>query len=199
MGGSEHEITAVEWDKDIAKVYSSFFPQDKMMIDDAHDYLLKHYKEYDFIWSSPPCPTHSTFAKLRAKSDDYKRGNHKYNAKYPDMMLYQEVLLLQHFFDGKWVVENVIPYYEPLIPAQKIQRHLFWANFIISDIKIPSDNIKNGKRKEWEDRLGFDLSPFKLKMRTDTILRNCVNPELGLHILNEALEVKTPSAVPLFS
>lgn len=35
------------------------------------------------------------------------------------MSLYQQVILLDNFFNGKYVVENVIPYYEPLIPAKK--------------------------------------------------------------------------------
>ena len=32
---------------------------------------------------------------------------------------------------GKYVVENVIPYYEPLIQAQKRDRHLYWTNFTL--------------------------------------------------------------------
>jgi site-specific DNA-cytosine methylase len=53
------EITAVEIDPKIAKIYQDFFPNDKVIVSDAHQYLLEHFKEYDFIWSSPPCPTHS--------------------------------------------------------------------------------------------------------------------------------------------
>ena len=59
LWGDEHEITAVEWDEKIAKIYQDFFPKDKVLVEDAHDYLLKHFEKYDFIWSSPPCPTHS--------------------------------------------------------------------------------------------------------------------------------------------
>ena len=59
--GNEHDITAVEWDKELAKMYQERFPSDKVIVADAHQYLLDHYKEFDFIWSSPPCPTHSTF------------------------------------------------------------------------------------------------------------------------------------------
>ena len=59
LWGNEHEITAVEYDENIAAIYKDFFPNDKVLVEDAHDYLLTHYEEYDFIWSSPPCPTHS--------------------------------------------------------------------------------------------------------------------------------------------
>ena len=57
------EITAVEWDEELAKLYQERFPNDKVIVADAHKYLLDNYKEFDFIWSSPPCPTHSRMRK----------------------------------------------------------------------------------------------------------------------------------------
>jgi len=122
--GDEHQITAVELDPELARMYQERFPKDTVIIADAHQYLLDHYKEFDFIWSSPPCPTHS-----RARY--WNSSNYDTNTKpvYPDMTLYQEILFLQHYFNGKYVVENVIPYYEPLIPAKKRGRHLYWTNF----------------------------------------------------------------------
>ncbi len=119
------EVTAVEIDESIAKIYQDFFPDDKVIVADAHQYLLDHYKEFDFIWSSPPCPTHS---RLRLLS--VNRG--LIDMKYPDMKLYQEIILLSNFCDGKYCIENVKPYYEPLIPAKESGRHLFWTNFNIS-------------------------------------------------------------------
>ena len=59
LWGDEHEITAVEYDAKIAKIYQDFFPNDTVIVGDAHQYLLEHYSEFDFIWGSPPCPTHS--------------------------------------------------------------------------------------------------------------------------------------------
>jgi len=176
------EVTAIEINPTIAKIYQDFFPNDKIIITDAHQYLLEHFEEYDFIWSSPPCSTHSSFAKLRSLSDDYGRGNYCYKPKYPDMKLYEEILLLNHLFKGKFCVENVIGYYEPLIKPQKIQRHYFWANFFINKIKIESDNIKEGRIKEWEKKIGFNLEEKKIDKKV--ILRNCVEPKLGLHILD---------------
>ena len=55
------DVTAVEIEPNIAKIYQDFFPDDKVIITDAHQYLLEHYNEYDFIWSSPPCQSHSSF------------------------------------------------------------------------------------------------------------------------------------------
>jgi len=107
------EVTAVELDPELARLYQERFPNDKVIVADAHQYLLDHYKEFDFIWSSPPCPSHSRIRFNQAKG----RDDNVYLPEYPDMVLYQEILFLQHYFNGRWVVENVISYYEPLIPA----------------------------------------------------------------------------------
>ena len=179
------EVTAVEIDEVRARIYKTFFPKDNVITGDAHQYLLEHYKEYDFIWSSPPCPTHSQLGRLRVLSESKVTGAYMSEAKYPDMTLYQEILLLKHFFEGKWCVENVIAYYEPLVRARELQRHHFWSNFHIGHIELPPDKIDNGKIHEWEEQLGFDLSSFK-GIDKRNILRNCVRPELGLHILNES-------------
>ena len=178
-----NEITAVENNEQIAKIYSDFFPKDKIVIADAHDYLLKHFEEFDFIWSSPPCPSHS-----RARYWSSKGG--RYGIIYPDMTLYQEIILLQNFFKGKYVVENTISYYEPLIKPQKIGRHYIWANFMASEIKIKSNYIFGGEdKKRVEQMIGLDISGQKISDKTK-ILRNCVEPELGLHIFNCAFGKK---------
>ena len=109
LWGDEHEVTAVELNPDIAAVYQQLFPNDTVIVGDAHQYLLDHYKEFDFIWSSPPCPTHS---KARFALGVHGKG---YPAVYPDMQLYQEIILLRHHFNGKYCVENVQYYYKPFI------------------------------------------------------------------------------------
>ena len=131
-----HEITAVEYKPEIAKIYSDFFPNDKMVIGDAHDYLLEHFQEFDFIWSSPPCPTHSQVRKIATFSKS--TGEIRQKPVYPDMKLYEEILLLQGYFKGKWCVENVISWYEPLIKPQNIGSHYFWTNFQIGPIEFQS-------------------------------------------------------------
>jgi DNA (cytosine-5)-methyltransferase 1 len=185
LWGGDIMVTAIEINPKIANVYQTFFPNDKVVVGDAHQYLLGHYKEFDFIWSSPPCTSHTGFAKLCGNSDDFRSGNHKKDAKFPDMKLYEEIIFLENYFNGKWVVENVIPYYPPLIKAKKIQRHLFWSNFPIGKIDIEGDNIKHGKIREWEKKLGFDLSKYK-NVDKRAMLRNCVNPYLSAHIFNMA-------------
>jgi DNA (cytosine-5)-methyltransferase 1 len=58
-----HNIIAVEYTEKIAQVYKNNFPNDNVIIADAHQYLLDHHKEFDFIWSSPPCQSHSRMVK----------------------------------------------------------------------------------------------------------------------------------------
>ncbi len=194
LWGDDHEITAVEIDPKIAKIYSDFFPKDKVVIVDAHQYLLEHFKEFDFIWSSPPCPSHSKFRKQFSCNVGAK-------PIYPNMKLYEEILLLQGYFKGKYVIENVIGWYKPLVAPQEIQRHYFWTNFWINgNDRFESDGLEitGGINKENEKqqieklgkRFGFNLDKYKINKKL--ALRNCVSPELGLHIFQEAFrEYKT--------
>jgi DNA (cytosine-5)-methyltransferase 1 len=108
LWGDEHEITAIENNQEIAKIYQDFFPDDKVIVTDAHQYLLEHYKEFDFIWSSPPCPTHSKVRFMGTKAEHPTCGT-IIPVVYPDMKLYEEIILLKHFFKGKWVIEHIIP------------------------------------------------------------------------------------------
>jgi DNA (cytosine-5)-methyltransferase 1 len=199
LWGAAHEITAVEFNEEIAMIYKDYFPNDEVIVADAHEYLLKNYMNYDFIWSSPPCPTHSRMRYTCTKQEQKTRG--KLDVKYVDMMLYQEILLLENYFDGKYIVENVIPYYEPLIPAKKLGRHLFWSNFNLGSYNGEKNVLRGNSMSVLQDQRGFDLSKFKIKQRKDTILLNCVDSELGLHILNCAMNViqkKETSQTSLF-
>lgn len=199
------EVTAVEFDPRIAEIYKDLYPDDNVIVGDAHQYLLDHYNEYGFIWGSPPCPSHSI-------------TNHFLNAqgiiRYPDMSLYQEIIFLQYFYKGKYCIENVKPYYEPLIKPQNIGRHCFWANF-----KIPNEysafnedkaaligksqigrfgSVKskstgggaNKGRTEGDNHsmLGFDLSKYNFPNK-NKLLNNCVIPEIGLAIFNAAVGI----------
>lgn len=174
------EVTAVENNEEIAKIYQDFFPQDKVIITDAHQYLLEHYKEFDFIWSSPPCPSHSRIRQLSAVA----RGQNK--PLYPDMKLYEEIIFLQYNFNGKWVVENVISYYNPLIKPYQFREHYYWANFII-DGKNNSFRGHNAENKILSKIKGFNLDKYK-GIDKKKILRNCVEPEAGLLIFELAFK-----------
>ncbi len=178
-----HEITAIEFDENIAKIYKDLYPKDNVIVTDAHQFLLENFMNYDFIWASPPCQSHSSF---RQNICVRFRGT---EPVYPDMKLYQEIIFLQHNFKGKFVVENVKPYYETLIkPNIELERHLFWSNFEIKDMKFEKTNIRTAQIKDLEQQHGFDLSNYKLSNKRQ-VLRNCVNPKLGKHIFDNYLNL----------
>jgi DNA (cytosine-5)-methyltransferase 1 len=190
LGGNRYlwtdcEVTAIELDSELARMYQERFPNDIVIVADAHQYLLDHYKEFDFIWSSPPCPSHS-----RARYWTSSNYDTNVEAVYPDMKLYEEILFLQHYYrTGKWVVENVIPYYEPLIAAKKRGRHLYWTNF-----NLPSDlgdrRIQIGAGTDELKRLcefhKIDISSYKGEQSMIKVARNLVDYDAGLTIYNVA-------------
>ena len=173
------EVTAVEMNPKIAEIYQDFFPDDTVIVGDAHKYLLDHFEEFDFIWSSPPCPSHSKVRMMASKHGDYDRI-------FPDLKLYEEVIFLKHYYKGKWCVENVVAFYKPLIKPFEIDRHYFWANFHIRNISIPTRHTGHNKITGTTKMYGFDLIGKDCGHRKDQVIRNLVRPELGLHILNES-------------
>jgi DNA (cytosine-5)-methyltransferase 1 len=100
----------------------------------------------------------------------------------------QEIIFLEHYYKGKYTVENVIPYYEPLIPAQKRGRHLYWTNF-----KLPLDIGERefqmggkGEVKRLCEFHAYDFYQYKGEQRIDKIARNLVDYEAGKTIFNIA-------------
>lgn len=172
-----HEVTAVEIDNDIAEVYRKNYPNDKVVVGDAQKYLESSYDKFDFIWASPPCPSHGQY---RHNVGVIGKG---FAPIMPDMTLYSEIVFLQHYFNGSWAVENVKPYYEPLIkPAFELHRHLFWANFTAEQKSFAPAKIRS--KNKISDFDGYEIvAASKIKNKRQ-VLRNCVSPELGLHILN---------------
>lgn len=167
------EITAVELDPEAARLYKERFPKDEVIVADAHKYLLDHYKEFDFIWSSPPCQSHS-------RTNNFTQYLRK-TPVYPNMNLYEEILFLQHFFKGKYCIENVIPYYEPLIKGKIIGRHIFWSNFIIPFIEQPKNDIGTMMHKYSKTKKHAQNKSYSE--------RQAVNSDLGKHILETALNI----------
>ena len=183
------DVTAVEYDPKIAAVYQELFPDDTVLVEDAHQYLLDHFKEFDFIWSSPPCPTHSCVNNFL---------HHQGVIRYPDMKLWQEIVFLKTWYKGLYCMENVKSYYEPFItPYYYRDRHYLWSNFYITEFepgpmgwditnaggripRVSSDEYLNKLQEHHGIVLPDDLTKtFKIK-----VLKNCLFPPLGKHILN---------------
>ena len=185
IGGNRHrwegDVTAVERQEDIAEEYQARFPGDRVVVGDAHEFLLANYADFDFIWASPPCPTHSRMW-----------GSNR-TPEFPDMKLYQEILFLQRWAPGAWVVENVKPWYKPLIsPASACGRHLFWSNlelfFLPEPPPRPAGFMKAATAEDLAAYLG--IPPAKIYCGgghdPNQALRNCVHPQTGQDIMDRA-------------
>lgn len=179
-------ITAVEICPKRASLYSRLFPQDTVLVEDAHNYLLHHFREFDFIWSSPPCQTHSCLILTRPE-----------RRRYPDLKLYEEILFCRQFVYVPWVIENVKPFYPPLIPPScRVERHLFWSNFRFyvegpkRDFMISEDNIHTQMAYH---NLGVNRQQLAAiqKRHPEQVIRNCVHPHIGEQILAAARRVKS--------
>ncbi len=178
--GDGHEVTSVEFDPAIASVYEARFPDDRMIVGDALAVLESCHGYFDFIWASPPCQSHGQY---RHRVGVLGKG---YPPVIPDMTgVYGIITFLRTYYKGLWVVENTEPYYTPLIkPTVMMQRHLFWSNFEI-DAKgfAPSHLRSKNKISDFEDAHFVLGSKIKNKRQ---VLRNCVDPEVGAHVLRMA-------------
>lgn len=212
------EVTAVELDEHLAEMYQERFPQDKVLVEDAHEYLLNNYKNFDFIWSSPPCPTHSKVRNTQKNTASFK-------PVYPSMVLYEEVIFLKHHARCKYVVENVNPYYEPLIEPQRRGRHLYWANFTIpqcegqkkakgamssANEKVRRQQRETGLVKDYKTEMDMlcelhkidrsFINKYKGKQPRLKIIRNLVDYQLGKAIFDSAFGkyIENPSQISFF-
>ena len=181
--GIEIEVTAVELDPELARMYKERFPNDTVIVADAHQYLLDHYKEFDFIWSSPPCPTHSRIQTSLKNRELFKPC-------YPDMKLYEEIIFLEQFFEGKYCVENVIPYYDLLIPGHKRDRHIYWTNFNLPKVLSTRSESIGGlnEHKRLEKFHNYKCKAGIAGYRD--VLRNLVDYEAGKTIFATALGIQ---------
>ena len=200
----EADVTAVEKDPEIAEAYSVLWPNDVVVIGDAHQYLLNHLGDgWDLIWSSPPCPSHS-------KLNQFEFG--KGRIRYPMLdSLYGEILLLRHWAPKatSWLVENVIPYYTPLIPPDaQLGRHYAWTNIPVPSISRDKagPQISRAKKvscakkptlsphewmkaKDYEQFYGLHLPPCADSWGSEKrlqVMRNCVDPKIGLAVWDAA-------------
>lgn len=123
------------------------------------------------------------------------RANSRNKARYADLKLYEEIIFLRTYGQAQWVVENVVPYYTPLIaPTNRIGRHLFWANFTFTaqDVERPRRFIASRSQataqelKEWLG-LSYEGTLYYGNNHCPAqVLRNCVHPEIGRQILAAA-------------
>ena len=109
------------------------------------------------------------------------------------MIIYQEIIFLKSWFKGKWVVENVKPYYDPLIkPSIELGRHIFWSDFFIQGREFNNIDVARSTTEELAKDLDF---PIPRCQKARLLLRNCVKPEMGLHIFKCAFKEKQETLI----
>jgi len=198
IGGNTHNwnrdkynVTHIEINEEIAEANRNLHPNDEVIESDAVEYIRRNYRKFDYIWASPPCPSHSSIGKAGAK-------NNQYLAKMPDMNLYSVIIFLNEYFEGNWTVENVKPFYKRLdkqerekararqtvIPAaQESSRHLFWSSHDVPETFISRSNLNQANNTELMDWLGIQLDRSFETVEKRKVLRNCVHPKIGEAIL----------------
>lgn len=196
-----HQITAIEYNYDIAQIYKQRFPDDEIIVTDAKNYLLHNFQNYDFIWASPPCQTHSQLNFIHQHPE-----HPNYQPKYIDFSLWEIIYFLQAYTKHtkiKWLVENTKTWYRPIIkPNNQIGRHYLWSNFDIPNIYNYDKHIDFTKLtiKHFSQIHGVSIEFFKEfnSKKTLQILRNCVDKQIGKHIIQQVDNPITQSQLEAF-
>lgn len=192
LWGDEHEITSVENNVSIANCYEELYPNDEIVIGDSIEYLKKNIDNFDFIWASPPCYTHTRFT------------GRNHGLKFPNLEIYSFILVLRKFFKGNYCIENVIPWYPPLIKETvQLGRHYFWSNFTIpnKEFKLYNANLLMNPKELSKLRdvpLGIFnklKGPWRNHDMKGQVLRNMVNPEIGKYIMNCSMGIHEKNLV----
>lgn len=177
---SHFQVTNVESCPKLYQELKINYPNDQNILGDAHKFILENYMHFDFIWSSPPCQTHSRINRINSS---------KYNrASYVDPQLIQQIIFLKENFKGGFCVENVKPYYGIIFNPTIQGRHCFWTNFDIECLNYfpKKKNLFDMTIEELKEHFGIKLSKnIYIGESHDPKLpyRNAVDPELGRLIL----------------
>lgn len=185
IGGNRHlwptewRVTAVELDPRVAAEYGRRYPDDVVLVEDAHIAVLERASDFDAVWTSPPCPTHSRLARVNAS----RYGT----ALVPDHRLLDEISSLRAA-GGLYVVENVHSYYRPpVLPDLVTDRHYYWMSKV-PDMLAPLDRVVighwGGTTSSEELARAYGLPPLARGSvpRRDLAMRNAVAPLEGLQV-----------------
>jgi len=182
--GIEFEYYAIDIDKRVLKAHKLLNPYSKTICRDAWSIDDKEFKEFDLIWASPPCETHSKSRFLNINAKPTK----------PDMRLYNLIERLWSL-NMPFIVENVEPYYRPPIkPIVKVGRHVLWSNLCIKPFKLNLQNFMDVK-DDIHKLIKYHEIPFELsikllkilKKKTRDALRDMVHWRIAYNIAKQVI------------
>lgn len=196
IGGNRHlwppdwDVTAVELDERIATEYARRYPSDTVIVGDAHTYVLEHTPEFDAVWTSPPCQTHSRF--------NYSvKGMKNREVKPPDPRLWAEIAHLRTS-GVNYVVENVHTYYDPPVPPDVVtMRHYYWVSatpLLLSHAYTGIPISNKGRVDNMVAAYGLPAIPVGAVKDSRVAIRNAVVPTEGYEIAMAAFECEAVHA-----
>lgn len=189
IGGNRHlwpaswKVTAVEYDERVAAEYARRYPDDVVLVEDAHAVVMERAAEFDAVWTSPPCPTHSRLALNVAKRKGIEPT--------PDPRLWEEIKHLSANA-ARYVVENVHTYYvPPIAPDVVTARHYYWTSnapmFLTPANVLPVSGRMVGLTADAiAESYGLPLLPPGSVADRRKAMRNAVLPHEGLEIAQAA-------------
>ena len=180
--GIDYEYVAIEIDPKVAEAHRKNNPGSRVIVADALSWLPE-VKNFDFVWASPPCKTHSKWNMVWAS----RREKHP----KPDPTLW---FLIREFrsLGINFVVENVDPYYkDPCKPTIKIGRHQFWTSFPIKKFDFISREkpFPEMTIRDWLQYHQLETVEGKAQDKRQA-LRNCTHYSIAAGIFEQFLEPK---------
>ena len=133
----EIDYYAIEIDPIICQAHKKNNPETNVICADVKDWLDK-VTEFDFVWASPPCQSHSKLNKTNEGKG--------LEPRLIDWDLWHLIDFLSRK-QTKYVVENVKPYYIcPFKPNFSLDRHYFWTN-----LKLVPFTYQKKPNKKWQN------------------------------------------------
>jgi len=170
------EYVAVDNDRKVLQVHSLLNPHSKTVLEDAWLISDDRLLQYDFVWASPPCESHSVLCWKR--KDKPK----------PDMRLWWLIRRLRKL-KVPFIVENVRPYYGTILkPTAKAGRHLLWSNLSLKSVQLNSNvtfyDIHN-RRDALVEYHG--LPGWVARVATRDMLRDMMHPQLSYKLAKQVI------------
>lgn len=187
--GVDYEYFAIEIDPNVCAAHKINNPRSTVICADVKDWLDK-ITDFDFVWASPPCQTHSIL------NFSNKATGKKTNLV--DWSLWHVIDHLQRTENVSYVVENVLIWYnEPFKHNFNLDRHYFWTNLSLLSFEYQKRTKDWGylSVKGWKEYHQVEHAITGNKRQQ---LRNCLHWSIAAGIFEQFLEPKQKQLTTFF-